>query len=136
MLLTVGIEMARDEEGISSHPLTIAVNGAPVENGWRPALPVRSDSTRFDLRTTTVTVDRMAEVDDGGSIEIFAPIPKNGPQSTVKLTMDGFSESFARLRKTCDAARSVNASCPLAGAPPQCVTDPQPPQTTRSQPSR
>ena len=134
MLLTVGIEMARDEEGISSHPLTIAVNGAPVENGWRPAFPVRSDATRYDLRTTTVTVDRMAEVDDDGSIEIFAPIPKSGPQSTIKLTMDGFSEAYARLRKTCDAARSVNAGCPLAGTPPRCVTDPQPEPTARSRP--
>jgi hypothetical protein len=136
MPLTVGIEMARDEEGIGSRSLTIAVNGAPVENGWRPEFPIRSDPTRFDLRTTNVMADRMAEVDDGGSIEILAPFPKGGPQSTVRLTMDGFSEAYARLRKTCDAARSVNASCPLAGAPPHCVTDPPPNQTAQPQPNQ
>jgi hypothetical protein len=136
MPLTVGIEMARDEEGVGSHPITIAVNGTPVETGWRPEFPLRSDPTRFDLRTTNVTVDRMAEVNDGASIEIVAPFLKGGPQSTVRLTMEGFSAAYARLRKSCDAARSANASCPPAGAPPHCMTDPPPKETAQPQPNQ
>ncbi len=135
------------------------MNGARVENGWSPEFLVR-EPARFDLRTTSLTADMMASMDDGGSIEIYTPDPNIGAQSTVRLTMDGFSGAYATLRKACDAAQSanvgfpspgvivplspttrlspsltpsVNASsgCPGGGTPPLCLILPPPGQTTR-----
>jgi hypothetical protein len=123
--LTVGIEMAGDETGAGSGPFVITVNGARVENAWNPEFLVR-EPVRFGVRTTALTADTMAGVDDGGSIEIFTPNPNIGAQATVKLTMEGFSRAYAALRKSCDAALSANAGCPGGGTAPQCLTFPSP----------
>jgi hypothetical protein len=125
MPLTVGTEMAGDEAGAGRGPFVITVNGARIENGWSPEFLVR-EPARFDLRTTSLTADMMAGVDDGGSIEIFTPNPNIGAQSTVRLTMDGFSGAYATLRRACDARRSANGGCPLTGAPAHCEATPQP----------
>src|SRR5262249_3451783 len=126
--LTVGIEMAGDETGAGPGPFVITVNGARVENGWSPEFLVR-EPVRFDLRTTGVAADMMAGMDDGGSIEIFTPDPNIGAQSTVRLTMDGFSGAYATLRKACDAAQSTHAGFPSPGL----ILPPGP--TTRLAPS-
>jgi len=157
--LTVAIEMAGDETGAGPGPFVITVNGVRIENGWTPEFLV-PEPARFDLRTTSLTADMMASIDDGGSIEIFTPDPNIGAQSTVKLTMDGFSGAYATLRKACDAAQSANAGvpspglilppgpatrlspsvtpsvnsssgCPGGGTPPLCLILPPPGQTTR-----
>jgi hypothetical protein len=127
--LTVGIEMAADETGTGPRPFAITVNGARVESAWSPEFSVR-EPTRFDMRVTKVAADMMAGVDDGGAIEITTPNPNIGAQSTVRLTMDGFSGAFAALRKTCDAVWGANAGCPSAGASPHCAAAPQPPTAT------
>jgi hypothetical protein len=121
--LMVGIEMAGDETGAGPGPFVITVNRARVENSWSPGFLVR-EPARFDLRTTSLTSDMMAGVDDGGSIEISTTNPNIGEQSTVRLTMDGFSGAYATLRKACDAAQSVNAGCPGGGTTLQCLTFP------------
>jgi hypothetical protein len=126
----VGMEMAGDETGAGPGPFVITVNGARAENGWNPEFLVR-EPVRFDLRTTSLTADMTAGMDDGGSIEISTPNPNIGAQSTVRLTMDGFSGAYATLRKACDAARSANAGCPGGGTPPHCLILPPPGQTTR-----
>ncbi len=124
MPLTVGTEMAGDETGAGPGPFVITVNGARIENGWTPEFLVR-EPARFDLRTTSLTDDMMAGADEGGSIEIFTPNPNIGAQSTIRLTMDGFSAAYAMLRRACDARRGANAGCPLTGAPPHCTAAPQ-----------
>ena len=70
---------------------------------------------RFDVRTTSLTADMMASMDDGGSIEIFTPDPNIGARSTVRLTIDGFSSAYAKLREACDN---------LAGLPPDTPPTP------------
>ena len=112
--LTVAIEMAGDETGAGPGPFVITVNGARIENGWTPEFVVR-EPARFDLRTTRLTADMTASLDDGGSIEIFTPDPNIGAQSTVRLTMNGFSGAYATLRKACDAAQSASAGLPSSG---------------------
>jgi hypothetical protein len=138
--LTVGIELAEDETGTGPSPFVVTVNGARVESGWSPEFSVREP--RFYIRITNVTADMMVGVDDGGSIEIYTPNPNIGAQSTIKLTMDGFSGAYATMRKTCGAAQSANAGCPGGGTPPQCLTFPwpglilpSPEPTTRLSPS-
>jgi hypothetical protein len=130
MPLTVGIEMAEDETGTGASPFVVTVNGARVESGWSPEFSVREP--RFSMRTTAVTADMMTRVDDGSSIEIYSPNPTIGAQSTVRLTMDGFSGAYATLHKTCDATQSANTGCPGGGTPPQCLIPPPPGQQTRS----
>ena len=127
--LTVGIEMAGDETGAGPGVFVITVNGARLENGWGPEYLVR-EPARFDLRTTSLTADMMAGMNDGGSIEIFTPNPNIGAQSTVRLAMNGFSNAYATLRKACDAAHSVSPGCPGGGTPPHCLILPPPSQTT------
>jgi hypothetical protein len=124
MPLTAGIEMAEDETGTGASPFVVAVNGARVENGWSPEFSVRQP--RFYMRTTNVTADMIAGVDDGGSIEIYSPNPAISAQSTVMLTMDGFSGAYATLRKTCDATQSAAAGCAAGGTTMQCLTFPSP----------
>jgi hypothetical protein len=117
MHLTLAIEIAPGELGFGSHRIVIAMNG------WRAEFPLGADTARFDMRTMNVLVSSMAAADDGGSIELFDPVRKSEPQSTVRLTMDGFSDAYARLRKTCEASEHNDAGCVLAGAPPRCVND-------------
>jgi hypothetical protein len=117
MHLTLAIEIAPGELGSGSHRIAIAMNG------WRAEFPLGADTARFDMRTMNVLVNSMAAADDSGSIELFDPVGKGEPRSTVRLTMDGFSDAYARLRKTCDASEHNDAGCVLAGAPPRCVTD-------------
>jgi hypothetical protein len=57
------------------------------------------------------------------SIELFDPGQKGDPQSTVSLTMDGFSDAYARLLASCEGSNRDDADCVLAGAPPYCVGD-------------
>jgi hypothetical protein len=156
--LTVGIEMAGDETGAGPGPFVITVSGTRVENGWSPEFLVR-EPARFDLRTTSLAADIVTGMDDGGTIELFTLNPSIGAQSTVRLTMDGFSGAYATLRKACDAAQSANAGfpfpglilppaattrlspslapsvnassgCPGGGTPPLCLILPPPGQTT------
>jgi hypothetical protein len=131
--LTVGIEMAGEETGVGPGPLVITVNGARVENGWTPEFLVR-EPVRFGLRTTSLMVDMMAGVDDGGSIEIFTPNPNIDARSTARLTMDGFSGAYAMLRRACEAVRGANAGAVAQEAPPAPAL-PRPVSATRFVPS-
>jgi hypothetical protein len=117
MHLTLAIEIAPGELGFGSHRFAIAMNG------WRAEFPLGSDTDKFDMRTIRVLADRIASANDDGSIEIFDPVGKSEPQSTIRLTMDGFSDAYARLRRTCDASAQSRAGCVLVGAPPRCTTD-------------
>jgi hypothetical protein len=130
MPLTVGIEMAPEETGAAPRLSVVTVNGARVESPWSAEFSVRQPA-RFDMRTISVAADMLEGMDDGGSIEIMNPNPSVGAQSTVRLTMDGFSGAYATLRAACEAARSVSAGCPPAGAPPNCPAAPQPSATMR-----
>jgi hypothetical protein len=116
MHLTLAIEIAPGELGFGSHRFAIAMNG------WGAEFSLGSDTAKFDMRTVNVLADRIASANDDGSIEIFDPVAKSGLQSTVRLTMDGFSDAYARLRRTCDASAQSRAGCVLAGAPPRCTT--------------
>jgi hypothetical protein len=117
MHLTLAIEIAPGELGYGSNRFAIAMNG------WRAEFPLGSDTTKFDMRTINVLPDRIASANDDGVIEIFDPVGKGGPQSRVRLTMDGFSDAYARLRRTCDASVHNNPGCVLTGAPPRCTPD-------------
>jgi hypothetical protein len=110
--LTLAIEIAPAELGFGSHRIAIAMSG------WRAEFPLGSDTTRFDMRTMNVLVNSMATADDSGSIELFDPGQKGDPQSTVSLTMDGFSDAYARLLASCEGSNRDDADCVLAGAPP------------------
>jgi hypothetical protein len=103
MSLTIGVQMAANEMGFRARRFAIAVNGARIEYARTAQTLISSGPNRYNLRTTSVAVDLMTKVDDGGSIEILASIPKSAP-SALTLTMDGFSHSYRKLRKACDAA--------------------------------
>jgi hypothetical protein len=109
MSLAMGVEMAANDLGFRARPFSIAVNGARIEYGWVPQTPIPSDPNSYDVRTTSVAIDFMTKVDDGGWIDVLAPI--GSAQSALRLTMDGFSDAYRKLRKACDAmaARSTNA---------------------------
>jgi hypothetical protein len=88
---------------------------------WRAEFPLGNDTPKFDMRTINVLTDRIASANDDGSIEIFDPAGRAAIHSEV--TMDGFSDAYARLRKTCDASAHNKPGCILAGTPPRCSTD-------------
>lgn len=115
MRLAMGIEMAANETGFRSRPFAIAVNGVRIDSGWTAQLPISvpSDTNKYDLRTAGVAIDLMSKVDDGGTIDILAPIPKGDARSALRLTMDGFSDAYWKLRKACDAPAPTSTNAAL-----------------------
>jgi hypothetical protein len=109
MPLTMGVEMAANESGFRARPFALAVNGVRIEHRWTAQTLIPSDVNRYDLRATRVAADVMTGVDDGGSIDVLAPIPKSGAPS-LKLSMDGFSDAYRKLRRACDAATAVRST--------------------------
>jgi hypothetical protein len=114
--LAMGIEMAANEMGFRARPFAIAVNGLRIDYGWTLQTPISipSDTNRYDLRTNSVAIDFIAKVDDGGSIDILAPIPKGDARAGLRLTMDGFSDAYGKLRKACDATAPKSTHAGLA----------------------
>jgi hypothetical protein len=104
MSLTIGVQTTANETSSRARRFAIAINGVRIEYGRTAQILISSGPNRYNLRTTSVAVDLMTKVDDGGSIDILAPIPKGGVPSALTLTMDGFSNAYRKLRKACDAA--------------------------------
>jgi hypothetical protein len=102
MSMAMGVEMTAHETGFRSRRFAIAVNGVRIDYG-RTAQTLISSTSRYALRATSVSIDAMAKVDDGGSIEILEPIPKGDPPPAHRLMMDGFSDAYGKLRKACNA---------------------------------
>jgi hypothetical protein len=104
MPLTIGIQTAANETRFRARRFAIAVNGVRIEYGKTQML-ISSGPNRYNLRTASVTFDFLTKVDDGGSIDILAFTPKDGAPSPLRLTMDGFSDAYRKLRRACDGAR-------------------------------
>jgi hypothetical protein len=104
MSLTIGVQTLANEPGFRARRFEIAVNGVRIEYARTAQTLLTSGPNRYSLRTAHVAVDLMTKVDDGGSIDILAPIPKGGAPSALRLTMDGFSDAYTKLRKACGAA--------------------------------
>jgi hypothetical protein len=104
MSLTIGVQTTANETSSRARRFAIAVNGVRIEYGRTAQTLISSGPNKYNLRTASVAVDLMTKVDDGGSIDILAPIPKGGAPSALTLTMDGFSNAYRKLRKACDAA--------------------------------
>jgi hypothetical protein len=103
MPLTIGIQTTANETRFRARRFAIAVNGVRIEYGKMQTL-ISSGPNRYNLRTAKVTFDFMTKVDDGGSIDILALTPKDSAPSALRLTMDGFSDAYGKLRHACDAA--------------------------------
>jgi hypothetical protein len=113
MSLAIAREVGRSETiGSVARPMQIALGGRRIVLlASRTAAP-----GGFDIRLTNLSADFVESINRGGGIEIFAVDAdrKSERSPTVTLTMDGFSDAYAKLRKSCDEP-PANA---IAAAPP------------------
>jgi hypothetical protein len=112
------------------------IPNVPTDAGLRPLRLVVNGSranlasvTMFgnETRTTFLPATSVDSADDKSVIEIygFDPEQKEEPQSSITLTMNGFSAAYAKLREACtiSMATATSRRCAVGDISQRCILE-------------